>query len=69
MDPNTELLLAKAAQPLRWEDEEKATNDVEELREEFRRRHLRQRRGPGGERLDRRWDAVAPKQQAGDSQV
>ena len=38
MDPNTELLLAKAAQPIRWEDEEKATNDVEQLREEFRRR-------------------------------
>ena len=38
MDPNTELLLAKAGQPPRWEDEEKATNDVEQLREEFRRR-------------------------------
>jgi hypothetical protein len=29
MDPNTELLLAKTAHPIRWEDEEKATNDVE----------------------------------------
>lgn len=38
MDQNTELLLAKAAPALRWEDEEKATNDVEQLREEFRRR-------------------------------
>ena len=38
MDQNIELLLAKAAQPIRWEDEEKATNDVEQLREEFRRR-------------------------------
>jgi hypothetical protein len=38
MDPNMELLLAKAAPPIRWEDEEKATNDVEQLREEFRRR-------------------------------
>ena len=38
MDQNTELLLAKAAQLIRWEDEEKATNDVEQLREEFRRR-------------------------------
>jgi hypothetical protein len=38
MDRNTELLLAKAGQLTRWEDEEKATNDVEQLREEFRRR-------------------------------
>jgi hypothetical protein len=38
MDRNIELLLAKAGQLTRWEDEEKATNDVEELREEFRRR-------------------------------
>ena len=38
MDRNTELLLARAAQPLRWEDEDKATNDIEQLREEFRRR-------------------------------
>ena len=38
MDRNTELLLAKAGQPSRWEDEQKATNDVEQLREEFRRR-------------------------------
>jgi hypothetical protein len=38
MDRNTELLLATARQVTRWEDEEKATNDVEQLREEFRRR-------------------------------
>ena len=38
MDQNAELLLARTAQPIRWEDEEKATNDVEQLREEFRRR-------------------------------
>ena len=38
MDRNTELLLAKAVQLTRWEDEEKATNDVEQLREEFRHR-------------------------------
>jgi hypothetical protein len=38
MDRNTELLLVKAGQLTRWEDEEKATNDVEQLREEFRRR-------------------------------
>lgn len=38
MDQNTELLLAKASGPIRWEDEEKATNDLELLREEFRRR-------------------------------
>ena len=38
MDQNTELLLSGAASSTRWEDEEKATNDVEQLREEFRRR-------------------------------
>jgi len=38
MDQNAELFLARTGQPTRWEDEEKATNDVEELREEFRRR-------------------------------
>jgi len=38
MDRNTELLLVKAGQFTRWEDEDKATNDVRELREEFRRR-------------------------------
>ena len=38
MDRNMVLLLEKAARMTRWEDEEKATNDVEELREEFRRR-------------------------------
>jgi hypothetical protein len=38
MDRNMELLLEKAARLTRWEDEEKATNDFEELREEFRRR-------------------------------
>jgi hypothetical protein len=37
MDRNTELLLAQSRQLTRWEDEEKATSDVEELREEFRR--------------------------------
>ena len=38
MDQNTELILAMAAALIRWEDEEKATNDVEQLREEFRQR-------------------------------
>ncbi len=38
MDENTELLLATAGRTTRWEDEEKATNDVDQLREEFRRR-------------------------------
>lgn len=38
MDQNTDLLLSRIAQPTRWEDEERATNDVEQLREEFRRR-------------------------------
>ena len=38
MDQNTDLLLSRIAQPARWEDEEKATNDVEQLRAEFRRR-------------------------------
>lgn len=38
MDRNSELLLAKAGQAANWEDEEKATNDVAQLAEEFRRR-------------------------------
>ncbi len=38
MDQNTDLLLSRIAQPTRWEDEEKATNDVDQLRAEFRRR-------------------------------
>ena len=38
MDRNTELLLAKAGQATRWEDEEKATNNLDVLRDEFRRR-------------------------------
>lgn len=38
MDQNTELLLSRIAQPPRWEDEEKATNDIEQLRAEFRSR-------------------------------
>ena len=50
MDQNTELLLAKAAQPTRWEDEEKATNDVGLLREEFRRRLYGNGEGDGAAR-------------------
>ncbi len=38
MDKNTELILAQSAPPANWEDEEKATNDLDELREEFRKR-------------------------------
>lgn len=38
MDRNTELLLAKAGQAKLWEDEEKASNDLEVLRKEFRQR-------------------------------
>jgi hypothetical protein len=38
MDQNTDLILSRIAQPTRWEDEEKATNDVEQLRADFRRR-------------------------------
>ena len=38
MDQNTELRLSRIALPVRWEDEEKATNDIDQLREEFRRR-------------------------------
>ena len=37
MDAQLKLWLDKAV-PIRWEDEEKATNDVEELRREFRKR-------------------------------
>jgi hypothetical protein len=35
VNPNTELLLAKVEQSSRWEDEEKATYGVEQLRERF----------------------------------
>jgi hypothetical protein len=38
MDKNMELILTHSAPPLNWEDEEKATNDLEVLREEFRTR-------------------------------
>lgn len=38
MDPNTSLLLAKTEQTTRWEDEEKASYGIAELRAEFRRR-------------------------------
>ena len=38
MDKNIELILAQSAPPANWEDEEKATNDLELLREEFRKR-------------------------------
>jgi hypothetical protein len=38
MDKNTELILAQSAPPANWEDEDKATNDLEMLREEFRKR-------------------------------
>ena len=38
MDKSTELILAKSGLPANWEDEEKATNDLDVLREEFTRR-------------------------------
>jgi hypothetical protein len=38
VDKNTELILAHSAPPANWEDEEKATNDLDELREELRKR-------------------------------
>jgi hypothetical protein len=38
MDKSTRLILAHAAPPASWEDEEKATNDLGVLREEFRKR-------------------------------
>ncbi len=38
MDKNTELILAQSSPPANWEDEEKATNDLALLREEFRKR-------------------------------
>jgi len=51
MDQNAELLLSRIGQPPRWEDEEKATNDVEQLREEFRRRlYAGDTAAPAGER-------------------
>jgi hypothetical protein len=38
MDEKTVLLLQKAAQAQQWEHEERASYDLETLREEFRRR-------------------------------
>ena len=38
MDRNMELILTHSAPPLNWEDEEKATNDLDDMREEFRKR-------------------------------
>jgi len=38
MDRNTELLLLKAAQGRQWEDEERASYDLETMRKEFRQR-------------------------------
>jgi hypothetical protein len=38
MDPNTELLLQKAARVKNWEDEESASYDLETLRAEFHKR-------------------------------
>jgi hypothetical protein len=38
MDPNTDLLLQKAARARNWEDEEGASYDLETLRAEFHRR-------------------------------
>lgn len=38
MDENTELLLLKAAQTKQWEDEERASYDLETMRAEFRKR-------------------------------
>lgn len=38
MDEKTDLLLQKAAQAHQWEHEERASYDLETLREEFRKR-------------------------------
>jgi hypothetical protein len=38
MDEKTDLLLQKAAQAQQWEHEERASYDLETLREEFRNR-------------------------------
>jgi hypothetical protein len=38
MDRNTELLLQKIARAQNWEDEEKASYDLETLRQEFQKR-------------------------------
>ena len=38
MDPNTELLLQKAARAKNWEDEESASYDLDTLRAEFHKR-------------------------------
>jgi hypothetical protein len=38
MDPRTTLILIATPEPSRWEDQEKSTNDVKVLTEEFRQR-------------------------------
>jgi len=38
MDKNIQLILAHLAPAANWEDEEKATNELNLLREEFRKR-------------------------------
>lgn len=38
MDRNTELIMGKTGEPRRWEDEEKASYNIELLEAEFRKR-------------------------------
>jgi hypothetical protein len=38
MDRNIELLMAKSGEPRRWEDEEKASYNIDLLEAEFRKR-------------------------------
>jgi hypothetical protein len=55
MERNTELLLTEAGQHTRSADEEKAANDVEELRMEFRGRLVGNDRSRRTRLLSRRW--------------
>jgi hypothetical protein len=50
MDQNTKIILANAAKAENWEDQEKATDDVQTLIEEFNNRlYLRVEASPNGE--------------------
>jgi hypothetical protein len=49
---NDELLLTRASHSVRWEDEDKGTIDVEQLREEFRRLYAHGNAAPAARARD-----------------
>lgn len=57
MDRQTELLFAMSGRTTRWEDEEKSSNDLDVLREEFRRLFLAK-----GERVSSQSPSLAAEQ-------